>query len=268
MFYRLIIIISLLFSFVSCDELEYKGNPQFSLYIQDAPATEFQGFYTKIESLELFNGNDWVNVKCNSNLFNVMAYNGSRMYKVCQQDIDKGNYSQFRIRFTEVSNSLIIDSKTFPVTINPEDVAQLFSYEFQANKNSQTIAVCDIDVAQSIIEVAEEQYQFVPKVTFIDLNTYGVVKGTVVDSKNEVLKQFISVKAVRDDNYTVVNYTTQGDLFIRLPAGKYTIFVTPPSTMVGYLPKTIENVVVSEHQATNLSLVVIEKEEGPANPDQ
>lgn len=260
MCFRLIAIISLIFSLVSCDELEYKGEPQFSLYIQDAPATEFQGFHTKIEALELFNGTDWVNVKCNSNLFNVMAYNGSKMFKVCQQNIPAGNYSQFRIRFTDVSNSLIIESRTYPVSIDPKDVTQLFSYDFQANQNTQTVAVCDIDVAQSIVESGEEQYQFVPKVTFIDLNTYGVVKGTVVDMKNAMLKQYILLQAVREDGYTVTNYTTQGDLFVRLPAGNYTVFLTPPTSMIGYFPKVIKNVVVTPREATALGLVVIEQD--------
>lgn len=231
--YTLLLICALILGLTSCDNEDYKGEPKFILYIQDSPAQEFKGLFVSFSKVELFDGEKWIEVKRNGATFDVMSYSGSDMFKLVDVVIPKGHYTQFRLTFAESQTRLMVDGKSYNMEFNLADQVQLFSHSFDAVEDAQTSLIVDIDAAQSVVQLAEDSYLFLPKMSLIDLQTFGVARGTVVDSKNAVIKSYILIKAVREDGYTKMGYTSPatGQLFIRLPKGKYKISLTAPASL-------------------------------------
>lgn len=255
---RLILLLSLLFGLISCDDPFYKGSPQFILYIQDLPAQEINSLNLSFVKVELFNNSEWIDVKCNNSTFNVIDYNGGTMFELTKATIAAGKYSKFRMTLSPQFNSIDYKGAKHLLLYTSENSVLNFDYEFEASEDKQEIVVCDIDVAKSISgDVDKGQFWFNPNVTLINLNSWGVVQGVLVDAAHKRLNRRCLVRATRSDGYQLNNYTTNaGDLFIRLPEGLYTIVVTPQST--ANLPViTILNVVVKAGQPTSVGGVVL-----------
>lgn len=256
---KLLMFTLLLIGFTSCESLDYKGQPQLVVYVQDSPAKDYEALFISIASVELFTGVAWIEVPCYTNRFDLLSYNGSKMLNIVKSTILEGHYSKIRIRFNNVNNQLVIGSKNNPLRLNTEDEYVEFDYEFDAKNNEQTVLVYDIDPVKSVFLNGNNEYQFIPFVTPINLATWGVLNGVVVDKDEKPIKSRFLVEAVRSDGVVYNTFTINtGAFMFRLPEGVYNVTIFG-ATGSGYIDAVVNDVKIEIASATSIGGVKLLK---------
>ncbi len=245
--------------FVSCSPSDYVGQPQYILYIQDAPA-DYRSLVSSISGVEIYDGAQWHKLEHEGSSFDLLELTGGEMLKVAWATLNEGNYSQLKITFSSqmrindggISSSVEVVSPELIVPIN----ASLAT-------DQQWIDIVDVDVAGSIVETlsAEQtQYSFVPKVSVVDLSVMGVVNLSVVNDEGGSIGTGALVCAQREESsevYSSYINEVSSMAVLKLPQGFYTLSILLPENST-YYPEVLYNIEVKASQYVNLEPVKLE----------
>lgn len=251
----------------SCIEGNYKGDPMFSLYVEDSPALDITDMFIQIDKVEIStDNNQWVNINVSTQEFNILQYVGGISLNVARGVVPKGHYKKLRVTF--LNNITLNTFESAPrTTLDPDKAVQTFDINYVTENNIQHVEMIDIDIPNSIIKTDDTNYIFAPSVTLIDINQ-GAVRGLVatkigtdVNASVTAINTRMMITATRSDGTVRKTYTSQkgGRLFVRLKEGVYTIELTPMSNDLEHQPFKIENVDVNYSIVTNLQTIYIDK---------
>ncbi len=245
---------------LGCSVSDYTGEPQYVLYIQDAPA-DYRSVRTSIASVEIYGGGSWHTLDSDRSFFNLLDLTGGEMFKVAWADLPAGNYTELKVSF---SSNMQINDGGVSASVEVKTPELLLPINANLASDEQWIDIVDVDVAQSISEsLSGEQtlYSFAPKARVVDLGTMGVVNMAVVNQDGGSIGTGALIVATNEKTSeifsTYINEVTSLAV-LKLPAGFYTLSVELPED-ASYFPTTLTNVEVAASGYVNLDPVRLEQ---------
>lgn len=245
----------LLVFLLGCSKYDYKGAPQFVLYVEDSPA-DYQTMMLSIDLVELYDGAQWVAVKNYSGRFSLLSLVGGNSLRIVQSDIAAGHYTKLRLTFNPNNSTLMVGDREYVLVTDDASRVVEMDMDFNIGDNEQYITVCDIDAARSVVGDPEVGFSFVPRCELMNLATAGAINGVVADENGVAIAEKMLVRATSALGVVKYGYTNPNDaaLFMRLLAGEYQVVVTPGTTSK-YEGITWDGVVVNSGQATMMGAV-------------
>ncbi|MFI3294388.1 MAG: DUF4382 domain-containing protein [Rikenellaceae bacterium] len=257
-----ILLVALFWGVVGCESLDYKGSPQYILYIQDSPA-DYESLTLSVASTEIYNGSEWIDLECpNSSSFDLLSLTGGVMLKVGEAFLAAGNYSQLRLTFDETIR-LGYDGTTYTPSASSLEI--LLPLDVTLSEDVQWVDIIDIQAAQSITSQQMDDttyvFEFSPVAQLVDLSVMGVLNFSIVNTSSSAIGDLAYISAVNSSTQELYStYLNEETLLgvLKLPEGEYTITVETPSDCL-YAGTTFENVQILAGEATDLGVIQLEE---------
>jgi hypothetical protein len=221
------------------------GTSSLSIRMTDAPGN-YDAVYIDLKSVEITGsaGNATL-LNVNPGIYNLLDFANGADTLIASGNLQAGKIEQIRLILGS-NNSVVVDSVSYPLSTPSAQQSglKLHVHEtFIAGVSYQLLL--DFDAAQSIVVQGNGSYQLKPVIRVIETAISGSIKGRIlpvgVQSTVTAGNGTASYSTVTDMNG---NFLLQG-----VPAGSYTVTITPPSP---YSVVTLNNVSVTTGAITNL----------------
>ena len=260
---QLTIILLSIFSIIvfSCSDSDNSNDNTEGTSMLKVSLTDNPGDYEEvnIEVLDVRiksndDGNDengWVSIgNISPGIYNLLDLTGGITAILADNKVPSGYISQIRL-LLGTHNTIVVDGNTYPLD-TPS--AQQSGLKLKVNETlSPNIAynfLIDFDVDKSIVSAGNSgKYILKPVLRLITDAVSGSIKGNVAAGGYQVLASVSIPGAI------VTTYADENGVFYLhgIPAGTYNVILTP-NPLSGFLPKTIENVIVVNEQTSDTGM--------------
>jgi len=217
--------------------------------LTDAPGN-FQQVNVDITGVEFkINSSSTVNLNVNPGIYNLLDFVNGIDTLIASADVPSGTLSQVRL-ILGVNNSVMVDSVVYPLSTPSAMQSGLkLNVHSTLTPGVEYNLLLDFDANQSIVLTGNGEYKLKPVIRVVSAATNGAIHGIVVTA----LALPATVSATDSINiYTTVTDTTGNFLLPGLPAGTYTVTITP---QLPFLATTISNVSVTVGNLTELGSI-------------
>lgn len=234
---------------VACNKDKGTDTTSVKVRLTDAPGN-FQQVNVEIIGVEFkINGGAEVNMNVNSGIYNLLDFANGVDTLIASADVPSGTLSQIRL-ILGTNNSIMVDS-----VVRPLATPSAMQSGLKLNVHSELTAgveyeiLLDFDANQSIVKTGNGDYQLKPVIRTVAVAENGSVHGTVA-----TLQALPATVTATDgtNSYSTITDANGGFLLQGLPAGNYTVTITPQAP---YNEVTISNVVVTTGSMTELGVI-------------
>ncbi|HLG33883.1 MAG TPA: DUF4382 domain-containing protein [Bacteroidia bacterium] len=226
------------------------GTTPVKVRMTDAPGN-FQQVNVDITGVEFkVNSMTTVNLNVTPGIYNLLDFVNGIDTLIASADVPSGTLSQVRL-ILGPNNSVMVDSVVYPLS-----TPSAMQSGLKLNVHSTLVPgvlyelLLDFDANQSIVLQGNGEYQLKPVIRVISTATSGAIHGTIVTAL--ALPAMISATD-GNNTYTTVTDVNGSFLLRGLPAGTYTVTITPEAP---YLPLTTPGVVVTVGAMTELGAIL------------
>ena len=247
-------VLSLLFVsaaiFTGCkkDDDDQTGTSVLNIRLTDAPAA-YDAVNVEIVGVEITGANGKLSsLNVNPGVYNLLDFTNGNDTLIATGALASGKVQQIRLILGN-NNTVVIDSVSYPLA-TPS--AQQSGLKLQVHKD--LIAgvayslLLDFDAHQSVVDMGNGNFNLKPVIRVIDQAISGAILGKI-----DPAGLICSVTADNGVNqYSTYSDTTGGFLLMGIPAGTYSLTVSPDPPL---LPQTVSNVVVTTGQLTDVGTI-------------
>ena len=250
-------------SFASCSDDDDKMNEdtaRLMVRLTDAPG-DFESVLVEVEDVRIkrdaTSGEEegWVSLPgVNTGVIDLLELTGGMTELLADAEVPAGPLTQIRLVLGS-NNSVVINGESQSLS-TPS--AQQSGLKLQVNETLEAGEtyefLLDFDVDQSVISAGSAGgYSLKPVIRVTTMEATGTITGEVQPSLTQ------SVIKAKNATNEISAYTDQNGNFSLngVPAGTYQITVTPAAS-TGYEMKTMNNVVVTSGQTTDLDTFFFE----------
>jgi hypothetical protein len=230
------------------DEDDNTGTSVLNIRLTDAPAA-YDAVNVEIVGVEVTGANGKLSsLNVNPGIYNLLDFTNGNDTLIATGALASGKVQQIRLILGN-NNSVVVDSVTYPLA-TPS--AQQSGLKLQVHKD--LIAgvayslLLDFDAHQSVVDMGNGNFNLKPVIRVVDQAISGAIKGTIAPAG-----LICSVTADDGTNqYSTYNDSTGGFILMGVPAGTYSLTVSPDPPL---LPQVLNNIVVTTGQLTDAGTI-------------
>ena len=244
-----VLFISMVAIIQACNK-DNKDKAHLSVSLTDAPA-KYDAVMVDIQGVEVM-GSDGNAVVLNTKagIYNLLDFSNGIDTLIASDDLNAGTISQIRL-ILGANNSVKVDGVVYHLS-TPS--AMQSGLKLQIHQKFEVgvsyYILLDFDASQSIVLTGNGEYQLKPVIRTIDAAISGSIKGQISPIS---LGTIVTATSSDDIVYTTVVNESGAFLIAGLPAGTYSITVTP---VLPLLPITITGKTVVVGASTDLGIIV------------
>jgi hypothetical protein len=231
------------------EDMTSQSTTPVKVRITDAPGN-FQQVNVDITGVEFkVNSGTTVNLNVSTGIYNLLDFVNGLDTLIASADVPSGELSQVRL-ILGVNNSVMVDSVVYPLS-TPSAMQSGLKLNVHTTLTPGVLyeLLLDFDANQSIVLSGNGEYQLKPVIRVISTATSGSIHGSIATT----LALPATISATDGVNtYTTVTDASGNFLLRGLPAGTYTVTITPEAP---YLPVTIANVSITVGNLAELGVI-------------
>jgi len=222
------------------------GTTPVAVRMTDAPGN-YQQVNVDIIGVEFKNDNGTtVNLNVSAGVYNLLDFVNGVDTLIASGNFPSGMLSQIRL-ILGPNNTVMVDSVIYPLSTPSAMQSGLkLNVHIELRAGVLYTLLLDFDADQSIVNTGNGEYILKPVIRVLNLATTGSIHGSV--SPSSALPATASATDGAN-TYTTFTDTTGSFLLVGVPAGSYSVEITPQSP---YLPTTVSNVIVTVGNMTEL----------------
>ncbi|MFM9944192.1 MAG: DUF4382 domain-containing protein [Bacteroidia bacterium] len=248
----LLSLVILIFCISSCKkDTETTKSYPYSVKMTDAP-----GPYTEVnidlQAVEVIGSNGTtVMLDTKAGIYNLIDLSNGKDTLIANADLEDATVKQIRL-ILGPNSTVVVDGDTFPLSTPSAEQSGL---KLQVHQTLQAgvlyEVLIDFDANQSIVKEGNGTYKLKPVLRTIETAISGSIKGSITP-----IGALATVTATSSTSlvYTSNVTATGGFVIMGLPAGIYSVTVTPVSPLN---PVTKTNVNVTTGISTNIGVIVL-----------
>ncbi|UJH90260.1 DUF4382 domain-containing protein [Antarcticibacterium sp. 1MA-6-2] len=262
-FAGLLLAVVALTSFASCSDDDDKMNEdtaRLMIRLTDAPG-DFESVLIEVKDVRIKRDasageeEGWVSLPgVKTGIYDLLELTGGITELLADAEVPAGPLTQIRLVLGE-NNTVVIDGESQALS-TPS--AQQSGLKLQVNETLEAGEeyefLLDFNVDQSIVSAGSAGgYSLKPVIRVTTMEATGTIMGEIQPSLTQ------SVVKAKNATNEISAYTDANGTFSLngVPAGTYQITVTPDAT-TGYEAKTLNNIVVTSGQTTDLETIFFE----------
>jgi len=223
----------------------------YSVSMTDSPGP-YDAVYIDLQGVEI-TGNDGkaVLINVHAGIYNLLNFTDGVDTLIATGTLT-GEASVEQIRLIlGTNNSVVVNNVTYPLSTPSGDQSGLKLQVHQVLQSGVAYSVLlDFDANASIVDLGNGNYKLKPVIRTIETALTGAIKGTISPISTLAFVAAVSGNVTFDSNVSL----TGGFLIEAVPAGTYTVIVTPALPLH---PDTINNVVVTTGVTTDIGIVTL-----------
>lgn len=236
---------------VSCKKDENKPSYPYAIRMTDVPGP-YDAVYIDLQGVEI-TGGDGVTVMTNvhTGIYNLLNYSNGIDTLIASGTLNDANVSQIRL-ILGPNNSVVINNVSYPLSTPSADQTGLKLQVHQTLQAGVLYSVLlDFDANKSIVELGNGNYKLKPVIRTIEAAISGAIRGKISPAGTLA---FVTATSASNLSYTA-SVNANGDfLLMGIPAGTYTVTVTPSLPLI---PVIQTNISVTTGATTSLSTFII-----------
>ena len=233
---------------VSCDK-DDNDKAQLSVLMTDAPGA-YDAVLIDLQRVEVTgDGGNEIGLNTNADIYNLLDLTNGVNTLIATADMEPGTISQIRL-ILGPNNSVVVDGVSYPLSTPSAEQSGLKLQVHQLFETGVAYTILlDFDASQSVVEKGTGEYQLKPVIRTIDVAVSGSIKGSITP-----IGTIAAITASSDGLtfYSSVSNSNGDFLVAGLPAGTYTITVTPALPL---LPVTLTDKTVAVGVSTNVGII-------------
>lgn len=236
------------FSLLSCQKQSSKST--LSVKMADAPGP-YTAVYIDLQGVEITGtNNNTVLLNTNNRIYNLLNFANGKDTLIGTGSLSEGSVEQVRL-ILGPNNTVVINNVSYPLSTPSAEQTGLKLQVHQSLVAGVAYSILlDFDANQSIVDLGNGTYKLKPVIRTIDTAISGSIMGKILPVG--LLATVTATSALASYSSAV---TVTGDFLIKgLPAGIYTVTVTPASPKVAVVQA---NITVAVGAATNVGTITI-----------
>jgi hypothetical protein len=212
------------FTMTSCKKDAAKSSYPYAVRMTDVPGP-YNAVYIDLQGVEITGNNGQaVLMNVNKGIYNLLNFSNGKDTLIASGSLEVSTVQQIRLILGS-NNSVLVNNVSYPLSTPSADQTGL---KLQVQQTLQAgvlySVLLDFDANKSIVDQGNGTYKLKPVIRTIEAAISGAIRGKISPSGTLAI-----VTATSNTNLTYsTNVTTTGDfLFMGLPAGTYSITVTP-----------------------------------------
>lgn len=257
------IFLALLFTLglLACSKTEQATQPQtapgsINMFLVDRP-TGFDAVNIVVTEVSVHPAtadtvSGWTVIDSTTRTFDLLKLTNGASAILGNKKLDVGRYTQIRLKIGSGSN-VVVNGQSRPLSIpSGAQTGLKLNHQFDIAANTLYELTLDFDASRSIRITGTNQYSLVPVIRVVANVTSGTISGTVSPASAKAL---VSTVAGTDTVSTAADTTSGAFKLMALPAGTYSVKISPSVTT--YRDTTIVGVQVVAQQDKNLGTITL-----------
>jgi len=232
----------------SCKKSETTNSTYpYNVKMTDAPGP-YTAVFVDLQGVEITgSGGQTVLLNVHPGIYNLLNFSNGIDTMIASGTLETASVQQIRL-ILGTNNSVVMDSVSYPLSTPSADQSGLKLQVHQTLQAGVLYSVLlDFDANSSIIQTGNGTYKLKPVIRTIETPISGAIRGNVLP-----MGTMAFVTASTNVSYST-NVNTTGDfLLMGLPAGVYSVIVTP---VLPFNPVTLNNITVTTGVTTNVGTV-------------
>lgn len=207
----------------SCNSDSSSGSYAYKVRMTDAPGP-YDEVNIDLQAVEVTGtNNQTVVLNTTAGMYNLLDYSNGTSVLIANSNLQDADVEQVRLILGPNSN-VVVDGVTYPLSTPSAEQSGLKLQVHQTlNADIDNELLIDFDAHSSIIETGNGTYKLKPVLRTVVTAISGTIKGTVTPIGPAV----VSVMSADSVQYTSIVNTAGQFQVSGLPAGSYTITITP-----------------------------------------
>ena len=192
-----------------------------------------------------------VTLNVHAGIYNLLNFSNGTDTLISSGNLDNASVEQIRL-ILGTNNTVVVNNVSYPLSTPSADQSGLKLQVHQTlQAGIQYSVLLDFDANKSIILDGNGTYRLKPVIRTIEAAITGIIKGKITPIGTLAV---VTATSASLDTYTS-NVTTTGDFMLMgLPAGTYSVTVTP---VLPLNPVTKTSIVVTTGVTTNIGIIAL-----------
>ncbi len=239
------------FSMNSCKKDDAKTTYSYNVRMTDGPGP-YNAVYIDLQGVEI-TGSDGkaVMMNVNTGIYNLLNFSNGYDTLIATGSLEVATVQQIRL-ILGVNNSVVVDNINYPLSTPSADQSGLKLQVHQTMQAGVLYSVLlDFDANKSIVKEGNGSYKLKPVIRTIETAISGSIKGSITPIGTLAV---VSATSATNITYTSNVISSGNFMLLGLPAGTYSVTVTPTSPLN---PVTQNNIIVTTGVTTNLGIIIL-----------
>ena len=221
----------------------------YSVRLTDAPGA-YSAVNIDLKAVEITgSGGKTVMLNVDSGILNLLNYSNGLDTLIATATLDVATVEQIRL-ILGTNNTVVVDNVSYPLSTPSAEQSGLKLQVHQTLKAGvQNSILLDFDANKSIVSTGNGTYKLKPVIRTIEVSISGSIKGKIAP-----LGTLASITATSNTSYSSFVNANGEFLLMGLPAGTYSLTITPVSALIN--PIILNNVSVTVGSTTNVGTIL------------